>query len=120
MSICRPGSASTASLGGTEPDPRPVAMTTTGTNHGCGPDVLQRQSRARVNAGLMVSSGSGLRAQGRGGPGLDNRLRVLVTQARGSAGTGGLADGGAGLWKGCGGNAGHRRSGHGCKGMWMV
>ena len=57
------------------------------------------------------------------------RLRALVTQARGSAGTGGSANGGAGLWKGRGANAGHRRLGHGCRaleecsrlrGMWMV
>ena len=76
MSICSPRSACIVSLKGTEPDPGPVAKTSTGTNHGCGPVVLQRQSRARVNAGLMASSGNGVRAQGRDGPGLDSRLRA--------------------------------------------
>ena len=61
---------------GTEPDPGPVAMTSTGTNHGCGLVVMQRLSKARVNAGLMASSGNGLRAQGRGGPRLGSRLRA--------------------------------------------
>ena len=41
MGIRSLGSASIASLRCTKPDPRPVAMTSTGTNHGCGPVVLQ-------------------------------------------------------------------------------
>ena len=69
MSIYNPESACIVYLRGTEPDPGSVAMTSTGTNHGCGPVELQGQSRARVNAGLMASSGNGLRVYGRGGPG---------------------------------------------------
>ena len=49
MSIFRLGSALIASLRCNEPDPRPVAMTFKGTNHGYGSVVLQGQSRAREN-----------------------------------------------------------------------
>ena len=76
MSVCSPGSACIVSLRGIEPDPGPVAMTSTGMNHGCGPVELQGQSKARVNVGLMASSGSGLSTQGRVGPGLGSRLKA--------------------------------------------
>ena len=64
MSICSPGSSCIVSLKGTEPDPGLVTMTSTGTNHGCGLVVRQRQSRARRSVGLMASSGSGLLCTG--------------------------------------------------------
>ena len=89
VSIYSPGGACIVSLRGTEPDPGPVTMTSVGTNRGCGPVVRRGQSKSR-ECRAKASSGSGLLyAQGRGGPGLGNRLRAAVTQARGSVGTGG-------------------------------
>ena len=35
------------SLWGTEPDPGPIAMTSTGKNHVCGPITWQGQNKAR-------------------------------------------------------------------------
>ena len=106
MSICSPGSACIVSLRGTEPDLGPVTMTSTGTNHGCGPLVLQGQSRARGSAGLMASYGNGLFwagvrrqwrssgwAQGMAG------LKAVVAQACGSD-CWGSTDSGVGLDQG--------------------
>ena len=73
MSICSPGSVCIISLKCTESDPRPVAMTSAGTNHGYGPVVLQGQSRAREIGMLRqwtpmhrgaADQGSAMQAQG--------------------------------------------------------
>ena len=97
MSICIPGSACIASLRCTEPDPGPVAMTSTGTNHGYGPVMLQGKSRVRENgkrrqwtvvckgvvdqglAALEVGSGGGAGSSGTG----NVSLGLAATQARG-------------------------------------
>ena len=57
-------------------------MTSTGTNHGCGPVMRQGQSRTQWSAGLMAS-GEGARrqrtpVQGRDGPGIGSRLRARL------------------------------------------
>ena len=51
MSSCSPGCACTVSLKGAELDPGPVAMATTGTNHGWGAGSRSRE--------LQVTAGSG-------------------------------------------------------------
>ena len=101
MSICRLGSACIVSLKGTEPDLRPVAMATTGTNHGCGLVMRQGQSKAWWQA-ARVCGGSGLLCAGarltralRQAQAVVG-LRVVVAQAR-SSDCGGSADGGTGL-----------------------
>ena len=93
MSICSPGSVCIISLRCTEPDPRPVVMTSAGTNHGYGTVVLQGQSRARENGKQwqwtpvrrgVADQGSAVQAQG------TEALEV------GCSGLGGCA--GSGLW----------------------
>ena len=53
MCICGLGSASTVSLRGTELDPGPVAMATTGTNHGW-------EAESRRELLMTAESGKGL------------------------------------------------------------
>ena len=89
VSICSPGSGCIVSLRCTEPDLGPVAMTTTGTNHGCGPVVLQGQIRARVNAGLRARRHRQWAALGST---RQCRLRA-VAQERGGLGLGGGGNG---------------------------
>ena len=91
MTICSPRSASTVSLWCIEPDPRPVAMTSTGTNHGFSPVVLQGRS----------GIGSHRRAAW-----LKARCRALMDQ--GSAAPTVDSGGGAGS-----------RTGNGCGAHWM-
>ena len=55
MGIYSLGSACILHLWGTEPNPGPVAITTTGTDHVCGLVVMQGHNRARVNAGLRLA-----------------------------------------------------------------
>ena len=117
MSICSPGSVCIISLKCTEPDPKPVVMTSAGTNHG--PVVLQGQSRARENGKRWqwtpvrrgaVDQGSTVQTQGNAALVVGcSRLGgcvwsgLWVTQARGRAqgtvqGTDVAHDRGVGLW----------------------
>ena len=54
MSSCSPGCASTISLKGTELDPGPVTMGSTGTNHGWGAELRSRELQVTAGGGTSV------------------------------------------------------------------
>ena len=97
MSVCKLGSACLISLWGTEPDLGPVAITTMGTNHDCGPVVQQGQRRDRVNAGLRLAAavncfGMGVVDQGLAAPTVAQAAaQAAAALAVGSSGGSGLA-----------------------------
>ena len=72
MGTYGPGSAWILHLQGVEPNPGPVAMTSTGTNHVCGPVTWQGQNRAAAVDCAHAQGGPGL---GGGGNGLKRRRR---------------------------------------------
>ena len=59
MSICSPGCACTVSLRGTELDPGPVTMGSTGTNHGWGAESRSRELKVTAGSGTGVLMADG-------------------------------------------------------------
>ena len=59
MSICSSGCACTVSLRGIELDPGPVAMATTGTNHGWGAKSCSKELKVTAKSGIGVLMADG-------------------------------------------------------------